>query len=269
MERAYKRAKMNQARRGKRAASSYPLGRKKQRAVTTLANLRTGGYVGLEKKFFDSSFTQHGDALGHGLAVQLIESNSFSPPSSTNGALFCPKVGSNQSNRDGRVAQIHSVAISGYVQSVPGGPSNANTISRNIKVYIALVLDTQANGGAFTGSDVFDAISASSADMIHPYRNLSNIQRFKVLASKRVTIVRDMEVVATATGSQVHATKGWQDFSLYHRFSKPLSVHFKGDTGDLPDISDNNISVIAFLEENTAGQDVTTMGGKCRVRFTG
>lgn len=250
-----------------------PLKRQKQAATRALANMRTGGYVGLERKFFD---TLSSDTLASGFypanLVQTRRTNAAWPAGGDTGkALFCPEVGSAQNMRDGRVASLSSVYSTVDLSlNTPAVGVDLNILpTRNCRVYVALVHDSQCNGEAFTTADVFNTGSGLHIERMHPLRNLSNVQRFNVLDSKIVNL--SLQSYSATSDTTAFSAGSKQSVILYKGFGNGLQVHFKGDDLQISDLSDHNVSLVAFVVDDWATQNgfTVTLQASTRCRFRG
>lgn len=244
----------------------------KRQAVASLANMRTGGYVGLEKKFFD---TQTNTVLSNSVTNSLCsvrrDDHTWGTASTTNGALFCPGVGSGQSQRDGRQCKLDSIYSTidcslNFTSMVPNVFDHSN-----VRVYMALILDTQANGAAFDPAQVYRKFTDLDIDLIHPIRDLENIQRFRVLDSALI----DIPILASEydpVGLKWHVRANQKGAILSKRFANGLQIHFKGESLDVSDISDNNIGLVAWICDSwvtDAGAGGVELLAKTRCRFRG
>ena len=138
-----------------RSLSRARVGLVRGRALA-IANARTAGFLGLEKKFFDTAvamvaLTAPTDAAGGEI-----------DPTALPGAVACLNAmaqGDGEQNRDGKKVVLKSVQVKGFVQKLGGelaaGPDSGT------KVFVALVLDTQTNGAQLNSEDVFKNLQVS------------------------------------------------------------------------------------------------------------
>ena len=115
-----------------------------------LANMRAGGYEGMENKFVDYNFPGTGNisATWAGSEVDPATANSISVVAQGDG----------ESERDGRVYYINSVHINGYVAKTQS--EVATDPVPDALVRLVLVWDTQTNGAQLNGEDVMAAIGS-------------------------------------------------------------------------------------------------------------
>ncbi len=216
---------------------------------------RTGGFTGIERKFYDTSLV--GGAL-------------TAPSDSTGGehdqsATICMNSitqGDGESQRDGRVASIQGAYVKGVIKSVA---QHATAVADDAcKVYVALVLDTQTNGAQLNSEDVFknDAANANLAGS--PMRNMQFTQRFRVLDT--FECVLENANMANDTG----ATGGLQQSGQLVPFTLSSNLQFRtqfsGTTESVANITDNSLHIIAFVSNTEL---VTTLNYNARIRFVG
>lgn len=162
------------------------------------ANLRTGGLLAIERKFSDWAFPA--TALGTGGAGVASGNPSNYAPAQVSPTIYRSAIGvvtsgltptalnvigtgDSGSDRDGRQVINDSIHIRGAVYF---SPSDLGATAADAVINIVLVLDTQTNGAGPTGGQVFvnpgDIAGASPADNgAHPFVNLSNSKRFRIL----------------------------------------------------------------------------------------
>lgn len=257
-----------------RKKNPAPLKRQKQAATVALANMRTGGYLGTELKFYDTQgYLVLSDDIDSSAVVPIkADDDVYATATPTVNALFAPAIGSGQNQRDGRVCTLTSLYSTLDLRlTIPEPLVNAHA---NIRCFTALVLDTQSNGAVGTPSEVWRHFTGFDIDTINPLRSLENIQRFRVLDHKMVNLPVVPSGVLTGQGQYGLASA--KDVILQKRFPNGLKVHFKGDglpaTSRSSDISDNNIFMVAWVADAAfvaaAGHSVS-LTAKTRCRFRG
>lgn len=132
-------------------------------------NARTGGYMGLEKKFVDYVFPLTAVPTG-------VTGSNMDPPGSQ--ALDAIQQGDGESNRDGKNAQVKSIHVQGYF---------VNTGLHDRIARVVLVKDTQTNGALLNGQDVFKDPAGSDND-VNAWRNLQYSKRFQVLSDQKIHV---------------------------------------------------------------------------------
>lgn len=230
--------------------------RRKLTGARAIANIRTGGFLGIELKFLDCAFD----------GVQINTSTDGSsgevqPSSGCTNALSVPAQGDGESQRDGRKYTIKSIWVSGVLNSA--GLTDQTDAIDDFGCYLALVLDTQANGATMVSENVFINPSTSGFSMVpQPLRNLQNSKRYKILASQYVEPLGSYAM-----------TDGANTGSLNAQANPVVSLSWKGNlvcdsigtTASVASASDNAIHLVAF----SGGGFSRTFYGKSRVRFVG
>lgn len=242
----------------------YPAA-KRQTTVRTrkqrgMSNVRTGGFVGSEMKYFDQALalTQVSDLAN--LSDGMLD------PTATD-CLNCPELGSGPTNRIGRFIQMHSIHISGTIKYVPNGAKSA--VLAIPDVFIALVLDTQTNKAQMASNDCYTNPSANQDLVTSPFRNLEYTKRFRVL-KKMVIRAPDLQQSTDFGGTPKIMLSGKQ---IHFQINKKLfgkKVGFVGNSSPntIGNIDDNSLHLIAFANSNTGTSDVAIqIGYNCRLRF--
>lgn len=197
---------------------------------------RTSGYYGrfagpgAELKFFDTSLSFPVDATGEVPAT---------------GQLNLIPQGTTESQRIGRKCVIKSIQLRGIATFAPAAAATAADV-----VNLFVVLDKQCNGAAAAFTDVFVGSSANTS-----LRNMANSSRFVILKTYRWAF----NPMSGATTAYNNTTR---TFDWYKRCNIPLE--FSSTTGAIGEIRSNNI----FLLAQAVQDDLTTVTGVCRVRFS-
>lgn len=284
--RSWSRGRSTSARRPykKRNVRAPAASRKRLRAI---ANLRTGGFLGIETKYFDVTCFRR--------AIQpLYDANSVMPFGTAGSAnsnlhaetvywLNCPGVGSNATQRDGRVITNRSIEIMGTLE---WHFYNAVGITYSRDIMICLVLDTQVNAGPSpdTAAAIYQDLLTYDANhrpylATCPRRNLENGSRFRVLATKRHSIRPAAFLGETATAVHISGTAPFRFFRRlgFKTTFQPSSTTVAESAGA---IIDNGLYMIAFYGGATlaANNPILTDGyannyialtATARLRFVG
>lgn len=211
-------------------------------------NRRTGGYIGVEKKFFDTEL----DDTAFTAAWTALE------PATTN--LTAIAQGDGESSRDGREYAIDSIHIRGYVtrdlQESQTAPAS------DILVRVCLVWDTQTNGAQLTATQVMDG---SQTQDVFAFRNLQYTKRFRVL--KDLTIKLNVAPAVVNEGAANLFASGYiiRPFKINKVFKNPIRVIMSGTAADIANVTDNSLHIIGVSTNATA----TSLHYQCRVRFRG
>lgn len=224
---------------------------KRPRPIIRKMNPRTGGYIGLEKKFIDYVKT---DAV-----LTQVWTTGVHNPAST--GLSTVAQGDGESSRDGRRYDIHSVQVTGRIattvqEGITGPPAD-------ILVRIALVLDKQTNGAELKAENVFTVGANPDTDS---YRNLQFISRFQVLKEKKIRIPVAQSTVAE--GVDLFSTGQVKvPFKFSYKWRKaPLKITTNGTTAVIGAVTDNSLHIICVADDVTI---VPLLSYSSRVRFTG
>jgi len=225
---------------------------KKMRAAVNVAvnkklNARTGGFLGIEQKYHDSTLAE--TVIGTSLA------SGERDPATAN-CLNGIAQGDTETTRDGKNYLIKSVHVNGYISRIVD-PDNADPPTYNIG-FVALVLDTQSNGAQLNSEDVYQGTLGAT-----PFRDLQYSASFKVLGFKQFTF--DCPNVAT-DGTNTNSSGG-QVVPFRFDVNKDIKVHCTGTGTTVSDIQDNSLHIIASAYG--AGTANAYIQYNARVRFVG
>lgn len=218
-----------------------------------MRNLRTGGFLGIETKFYDTS------VYATSVSIATDASGGEADPTTVN-CISAPAQGDTEQNRDGNRIMIKSAFVTGCVIQ----PSQANQTSADnpTAVCVYLVLDKQSNGAQLNSEDVFKNQMGQIIGNASPLRNLQYSSRFQVLA-KRVLQLEQPPMAYDGTnieqgGSQKLFTLSWKG---------QLPVQFQGGatSAGVSGVLDNSLHVIAFANHTVA----PTISYNARIRFVG
>ncbi len=212
-------------------------------------NVRIGGFTGIEKKFVDYSIS------GGSMPVIWAASEQDDP---TALAMSAIGQGDGESQRDGRVATLHSWFVKGFItnselesQVAP----IADTLCR-----VVVYLDKQTNGAQADAENVFDTIGASQD--VNSVKNLQNSARFRVLKDK--TILNRNPNTNEGAINLFAAGQTFTPFKFGGIFNPPLRVNHTGTAATVAVIADNSLHISA-----TSTQTTGLISYRSRVRFTG
>lgn len=226
-------------------------------------NLRSGGFLGMENKFLDVS-------LNAGVAIPAptdCTGGEMQPDQGCTGCLSSPAQGDGSQNREGKQIIINKIFISGCVAYTVQQDKTDPFVCPT--VWVALVLDTQANAATISSENVFTNPSGVAVCNVFPFRNLENTSRYRVLAHKTIhpgqTLVMTDHATTSATMScdanNKHFTMSWKG---------KLKVNFKTTvtTANVSGVVDNALHLVAFASSSTNSLPAT-MFYNSRIRFTG
>lgn len=226
----------------KRVAKRYKTApRKRTVRRTSRMNVRTGGWLGIEKKFLDTG-------VNNTTIVASSSCTGCEDDPVTMNCLNAPTLGDGQSNREGRQIAMESITIKGTIsvaaETLPAG------VPRTLpQISIFLVLDTQTNGAQLNSEDVFEVPFGSNINGSRPFRDLQYEQRFRVLAATTLTFPQ----LSTAfNGLTVDQTGTAIPFTLYKNL-KGLKTNFTltGTDGTIATIADNSLHVICCASHDS------------------
>jgi len=191
-------------------------------------NIRTGGYLGIERKYFDTVKT----------ATALSASWAGGELDPTGDGLCQPTKGTGPTNRDGDHIVVKSIQVRGKVYI--GAKSDQDDVKNPSSYCMLLVHDRQTNGAQLNAEEVMVATDPETM----AYRNLQYSKRFKVLAARRGNLY---ETATIADGANTGSTTGNAHFVNWN-IRCNIPVDFKGDAGTIADIVDNSFHIIAVSE---------------------
>ncbi len=223
---------------------------KRPRRTNTAAirrNIRTGGFLGLERKFFDVESAA--DAFATTWAAM--------EPATTN--LTAVAQGDGESNREGRKFSILSIHLKGFVKR-PASESTTGPFGDET-VRVCLVQDKQTNGAQLTATDVMDG--GQTEDYL-AFRNLQFTKRFNVLWDRTFTLPVSRGAMNEGSINLFATADVRVPFTVNKTFNNPIQVTMSGTTADIANVTDNSIHVIGVGSATSV-----TLDYQCRIRFMG
>jgi len=223
------------------------------RALATL-NTRTAGFLGLEKKFYDTGLTLTGFVAPTDCVGGMLD------PSATS-MISTPAVGTSEQNREGKRIVIKSIQITGQVSTVaselagnPPGPT---------LVFVALVQDTQTNANQMNSQDCFKNIAGSTNVAANPVRNLLYASRFKVLKAQVFDLSAQTLSHTAADSFSVASTAA--PFNWYLPCEIPVNFN-SGTTAAVANVIDNSLHIVGFATTTVFSPSIAY---NARIRFMG
>ena len=143
------------------------------------SNVRTAGFLGMEKKFYDTYTTST-------TIVSPTDCSGGEADQSSTVSACTISQGDGESNRDGRKAQVLSVHYKGIINC--GELQNRSGPDVYPYIFVAMVLDKQTNGAQFNSEDVFVNPSGNASLASTPLLNLQYNSRFQVLKTQKIKI---------------------------------------------------------------------------------
>lgn len=219
-------------------------------------NARTGGYLGIERKFYDTTLA------GTALAAPTGATGGEVDPATVL-CLSAPAQGDGESNRDGRKITITQCHVAGVItcnsQATQSAADDATTCM------VALVLDTQSNGAQLNSEDVFTNPGASALLASDVFRNLQYSSRFKVLGVKKITLMNP-SIANNAAASGNLTQSGLQKRWRFDLQKLNIPVTFTGTTAGIANVTDNSLHIVAFCTSTGLAPNITY---NSRIRFVG
>lgn len=216
-------------------------------------NLRTGGYLGRENKFYDTSL------LGDFFVAPSDAAGGELNPSATV-LLNTVAQGVTESQRIGRQIKMQSIQINGMIHMPV--QTNPSVLDTHPSVFLAVVLDTQTNGVTINSEDVYKNPSADPSLAAHPFRNLEQVQRFKILKSTQLKLT---PVLIGFDGTTMEQSGTQTPFTMYIKLNG-LITNFCGTTSDVANIVDNSLHIIGYASNLGYTPSISY---NARLRYTG
>ncbi len=213
---------------------------------------RTGGFTGIEKKFYDTHLSSA--ALTAPTAAAGGEHN----PSATI-CLNSVTQGDGEEQRDGRKSTFNSCYVNGQITVPP--QANITAGDGGSLVYVALILDTQTNGALLNSEDVFKNESGDANLAANPMRNMQFTQRFRIL-DKWTGAIQNPNL--SWDGTNMESQGLVMPFTLSSNLT--FNTLYSGTTEDIANITDNSLSIIAYCSNTSLAPSIAY---NARVRFVG
>lgn len=240
----------------RREAARKAVRRAAARARSTRRNIRTAGYLGIETKYLDTGASN--------LAIPApadCSGGEMQPEFGCTNALSVPAQADGPQNRDGRKYVMKSMYVTGSV--VSNVISDQADVTQQPIVFLALVLDTQANGATVVSEQVFTNPNDTADVNPHPLRNLEYSSRYRILATR--TINMGQPIVGQDGAATSSAQLQPRAFRMGWRGHIPVTCT-SGTTADVANVTDNAMHLIAFA---TNVSYVPQVSFNARLRFVG
>jgi len=236
----------------------YATARRATRYGHSLAmrNLRTGGLLGIEKKFLDCNLSSTAFA-----APTNATGGEFPPTAGSTGCYSAPAQGDGPTNRDGNKIVIVQMDWKGTISCASQADQTAADITTF--VLLAMVQDTQTNGAQLNSEDVFSNPAAGASTATDVFRNMSYTRRFKILAMTRKKLSMP---TLTWDGTNIEQTGFHLPISLSWRGKIPVTFTTASTTADIANVTDNSIQLVGFCTNTSLAP---LLSGNMRMRFYG
>lgn len=213
---------------------------------------RTGGFTGIERKFYDTALS------GAAISAPADAAGGEQDPSATI-LLNTITQGDGESQRDGRKCTVYTTYVKGIITCA--AQINQTVPDNACKIYIALVLDTQTNGATIASENVFKNASANAINASNPMRNMQFTQRFRVLDTAEVTL---QNANISWDGTNMEQSGLIETFKLSSNLQ--FNTLYSGTTESVANITDNSLHVIAYTNNTELSPLISY---NARVRFVG
>lgn len=215
-------------------------------------NRRTGGFLGIEKKFYDTSFS----AAAMSAATDAT-GGEYDPVTAL--CLNVPAVGDGEQNRDGKQIIGKYIEIKGRL-NLPVA-ANQTAAPEQSQAMVAIVLDTQSNGAQAQSESVFKNLGATANLAPLSLRNLEYAKRFRIL-KQELFIFPAPQMSYDGTNIEVGGQS--RDFTWYIPLGN-MQINFNsGTTSAISALNDKSIHVMGYTS-NAA----VTIAYNARFRFIG
>jgi len=230
-------------------------GRRPGRRYTKRANLATMGFLGIEKKFYDTSLSGSALVVGTTLAGTELD------PSATS-MISTPVQGDGEQNRDGKQISCMYMELNGTIKTI-ATETTVNPVDM-VLCYVAVVLDTQTNGAQLNSEDVFKNTSAGVRTSANPMKNLLFGKRFRILKAKCFNLSPKSPGALAANDFNYNSAAAVLKWFIPLR---GLKINFNGGTtASVANVIDNSIHVIGWTSSDTLAPEISY---NARLRFMG
>ncbi len=234
-------------RRFRRARQRRALPRRRRR------NIRTGGFLGQELKFYDTSL------IAGGIATNTDATGGEDDPSAVI-LLNTVVQGDGESQRDGRKINMKSIFVTGVVNAI--AQSDQTVAEEATDIAIWLVLDKQTNGATIASENVFKNTGANILTGTSVMRNLQFSSRYRILDKVRFQLPNP-QMSGDSTNFEQHGVQ--VPFKLSANL-RNMQVIYTGTTENVANITDNSLHIISFASNNGMAP---TISYNARLRFIG
>lgn len=209
---------------------------------TIIRNPRSGGFIGVETKYYDAYHAQSLVTSSFTTAVKAA---------ATSTCLNSPTQGTGVSNRDGRSIYQRGIRVNYDVHWL----ATSNSVTPEYpSMMFAVVLDTQCNQTALTSAALIFT-TLTSQILTVPFRDMEYTTRFKVLC--KVLINPNAISACVTPGSATETTRvGYHKSGSVYCNLKGLRTQFNANAGNVTDISDNALYLVAIANDSSSHKSV-------------
>lgn len=212
-----------------------PASRTQYRKSYAALNARTGGTLGVDLKWLDTSLTS-------GILQDNADLSSGVVNPVTQECLSAMAQGDGVSERIGKRVIIKNVQVKGVCEIL--SQANAGAPLGDVFCFVALILDTQTNGTEVLSQQVYTNPSASPALPCWPMRNLEYTHRFKVLAKAMGRFSPASSQAANVSSSLWDERTRTFRFNFYKKCG--IQANYTGNSDIIDNVVDNSIQMIAW-----------------------
>lgn len=236
-----------------KATADFVSAKKAERKYYQSMNYEPAGFLGIEKKFYDTAL------VASALTAPTDAAGGEHDPSATS-MISTPAQGDGPTNRDGNQILAKSVQIKGEVAW--GRLTGATDFPSPESVYVALVLDTRTNGQQMNSEDCFVNTSGNATLACDVQRNLYHKNRFKILKSQRF---EPRFMAGAYNGTNFDVVSEQQHFDWFVPMDMQINFN-SGTTASVANCVDNSLHLIAFCDNTTRAP---TLSYNARMRYLG
>lgn len=131
---------------------------------------------------------------------------------------------------------------------IAAGPPDAVLFSDSVRMI--WYIDHQCNGATCAVTDILETANIDS------FRNMNNLNRFKILSDKRVDL-NSGAGGAYSDGTNITFMRGSVDRKVGHAFKLQLPIYYSNTTGAISEIRSNNIGCLIISERASSLYDLT------------
>lgn len=201
-----------------------------------LRNARTGGLIGIEKKFLDIPLATTALTAAAGWTGAELP-----PTGVVTGCYSAPAQGDGAQNREGNKIVIVEINMAGVISVAQ--QTNATAADLSCVVFLALVQDTQTNAVQLNSEDVYNNFTGDAAANSAPFRNMSYTKRFKVLRVKKITL---RIPAMTYDGTNIEQSGFHTPFNMKWKGKMPCTFLQASTTADIANCTDNSIQLVGI-----------------------
>lgn len=232
------------------------------------SNKRTGGFVGTENKFIDTSLNAFSIAENSDMTRAPILDRSLTVVDH----LSPVPQGTGPSERIGRNIWVESISLKGYaeipaVDTIFAGQVIAKAAPPTAT--IIFVLDKQANNTTPAAAVIWDNPANDQKLGGYPLINLEYKDRFKILGTRHIEFAECIQTNTRVDSGDTHqsSTGVIKYYNFFKKFKNPKKQQYDGTSGNITSITDWAVSM--WVQTTTDFTPSTRFGMFCRTRYRG